>query len=214
MKENELSHIVGNISDIIQQARSLAYRQVNLLAVATNFAIGRIIVENEQSGEQRAPYGKETLKQISRQLTDDFGKGYSVDNLQLMRLFYISFSEKIEVQNYVTLSRNSLYESDNQKSVTLSRIFSGEIKNPFQLSWSHYVELIKMTKPERDFYEIESIKNNWSVRELRRQFNTSLFERLALSKNKDEVRNLSKQGQLIEKPSDLVKQSYILDFLG
>lgn len=214
MNKNQLSTIISNIREIVQQARNLAYRQINLLAVATNFEIGRIIVEYEQSGEQRAPYGKETLKEISRQLSLEFGKGFSVDNLELMRLFYLLYSNRQVLQKSETVSRILLTGKTTRKSETLSRIFNGEIKNPFQLSWSHYVELIKMTESERGFYEIEALKNNWSVRELRRQFNSSFFERLALSKDKEHVMELSKNGQLIEKPSDLVKQSYILDFLG
>ena len=214
MKDEQLSHIIGHIREIIQQARSIAYRQVNLLAVCSNYEIGRIIIENEQQGAQRAAYGKEILKEISKQLTAEFGKGYSVDNLELMRLFYSCYSKKVNLQISETPSRNSSVPSKKAKSVTMSRILKGQIKSPFPLSWSHYVELIKMDEAEREFYEIEALNNNWSVRELRRQYNSSLYERLALSKNKDEVENLSKQGHIIEKPADLVKQSYILDFLG
>ncbi len=205
MMESQLSNIIGDIKKVIEQARLLAYKQVNALAVLSNFEIGRVIVEYEQKGENRAPYGKETLKEISKQLTLEFGNGYSVDNLQLMRLFYICYSSKISYQkyetpsrilpgvendqNYETLSRKLPGDENDQNSGTLSRILKGNTSNPFKLSWSHYVELIKMEEAERNFYEIEAINNNWSVRELRRQFNSSLYERLALSNEKEQVKN-------------------------
>jgi len=214
MLESLLSVIISDIKKVIEQARLQAYRQVNTLAVLSNFEIGRVIVEHEQQGETRAPYGKETLKEISLQLTQEFGKGYSADNLELMRLFYSCYSDKISLQNSETLSRKSANLTIIKNSETLSRIFTGKTSNPFRLSWSHYVELIKMEEAERHFYELEAINGNWSVRELRRQYNSSLFERLALSKDKEQVRKLSLQGQIIDKPSDLIKQSYILDFLA
>ena len=96
----------------------------------------------------------------------------------------------------------------------MSRILQGTNNLLFKLSWSHYVELIKMNQTERNFYEVEAINNNWSIRELRRQYNSSLFERVAFSKNKDEVLRLTTEGQIYEKPSDLLKQPYILEFLG
>lgn len=116
----------------------------------TYFEIGRLIVEHEQQGMERAEYGKAVLKELSQRLTQKLGKGFSVDNLQNMRQFYLTYSI------YETVSRN------------------------FKLSWSHYLKLIRIENlEERKFYEIESIQNNWSLRELRRQFDSSLYERLA-----------------------------------
>jgi predicted nuclease of restriction endonuclease-like (RecB) superfamily len=204
--------LFDQIREIILKSRQLVYHQVNSLKVITNLLIGNIIVKNEQSGELRAQYGKETLKNLSESLTTEFGRGFSVDNLELMRSFYIKYQSKLmlDASNSETLSRNS--ETD-AISVTMSGI-SEQASNLLKLSWSHFVLLMKMNDQERGFYEIETIANNWSIRELERQFNSSLFERLALSKDKDKVQQLSRNGQLLDNPSDLIKQPYILEFLG
>lgn len=153
--------------------------------VYTYFEIGKMIVENEQSGKERAKYGKNILKNLSKKLTDRFGSGYSVDNLQNMRNFYSSYS------NYETASRK------------------------FKLSWSHYLKLMRITNIEEcNFYEIECIENNWSLKEFKRQFDTALYERLSLSRDKEGVKRLSEKGQIIEAPKDIIKDPYILDFLG
>ena len=208
-------NLLTQLREVIRSGRNTAIQQVNELAVITNFEIGRRIVEFEQKGQQRAEYGKQTLIEISEALTDEFGRGYSVDNLQLMRTFYLVYQDRSILtnkdENYETPSRNL---KRDRKSETLSRIFHKTEDYGFKLSWSHYVELIKMDEKERGFYEIECFANNWSVRELRRQYNSSLYERVALSKNKEEVKALSKKGQMIQKPSDMLKQPYILDFLG
>ena len=212
-----LTHIISEIRGILNNARSVAYYEINRLTVLTNFESGRIIVTNEQNGNNRAPYGKETLKLLSSELAAEFGKGFSVDNLQLMRSFYLEYNDRILAQiskNYETLSRKLEKIQNYENSETVSPVLQRFDNNPFRLSWSHYVELIKMDQHERDFYELESLKNNWSIRELRRQYNSSLFERVALSKEKDEVKRLMKEGQTYEKPADLIKQPYILEFLG
>jgi predicted nuclease of restriction endonuclease-like (RecB) superfamily len=209
--------LINEIRELILKARSLAYHQVNTLAVMINFEVGRLIVEHEQAGNERAPYGRETLKVLSKELIKEFGQGYSVDNLQLMRSFFLTYYQRaipLNDKKSETLSRKLPESVKSVKSETLSRIFQNTYNLPFKLSWSHYVELIKMDQTEREFYEVEAVKNNWSIRELRRQFNSSLFERVALSKNKEEVFRLASEGQIYEKPSDLVKQRYILEFLG
>lgn len=209
--------LINEIRELILKSRSLAYYQVNALAVMTNFEIGRIIVEHEQAGNERAPYGKETIRILSQELSKEFGRGFSVDNLELMRHFFITYCNRvcsIPDQKSETLSRKLPESVKTIKSETVSRILQGTNNLLFKLSWSHYVELIKMNQTERNFYEVEAINNNWSIRELRRQYNSSLFERVAFSKNKDEVLRLTTEGQIYEKPSDLLKQPYILEFLG
>ncbi len=139
--------LIRELKKVIEHARYQAFKQINTLAVQTNFEIGRIIVEHEQQGESRAPYGKETLIEISRQLTQEFGKGYSVDSLQLMRLFYLTYFDKIGNQKYETVSRNLMPEDHpdhTKKYETLSRILHHSGNQIFKLSWSHYVELIKI----------------------------------------------------------------------
>lgn len=151
----------------------------------TYFQIGKRIVEEEQGGEIRAEYGKSLLKLLSVQLINEFGKGFSVDNLENMRRFYLAF----------------------QKSETVSR--------KFELSWSHYIFLTRIENiNERNFYEIESIENSWSLRELKRQFDSGLFERLKLSSDKQKVKELSLNGQVIQTAQDLIKDPYILEFVG
>jgi predicted nuclease of restriction endonuclease-like (RecB) superfamily len=160
-----------------------------------------LIVENEQQGKERAEYGKSVLKELSQKLTDEFGKGYSLRNLEQMRKFFLVYSKT------QTLSA----KSEDEKSASLMR----KSESPLKLSWSHYLHLIKIdNEEERNFYEIESANNNWSVRELERQYDSSLYERLVLSRDKEAVKELSKKGQLIIKPSDTIKEPYILDFLG
>ena len=192
----------NKVVDLLKEARKLVVRTVNKTMVLTYFEIGRIIVEEEQKGKARAEYGKGILKELSKRLTKEFGKGFSVDNLENMRRFYLIYS----------ISEKSSRKSNNEKSETVSRIFD---KTDFELSWSHYLFLLKIDHPEeRKFYEIEATNNNWSVRGLQRHFNSALFERLVLSRDKKEIKNLSEKGQIIEKPIDTVKDPYVLEFLG
>ncbi|MCL4155664.1 UNVERIFIED_CONTAM: hypothetical protein GTU68_055786 [Idotea baltica] len=177
--------------------------------VLTYFEIGRMIVEEEQNGKERAAYGKEILKELSKVLTQEFGKGFSVDNLENMRKFFLAYGK------YETLSRIS----QKQISETLSRKFESKkqqtLSDPFNLSWSHYLKLMRIDdENERKFYEIESFKNNWSVRELKRQYDTALYTRLVLSRDKEKVKELSEKGLILEKPKDVIKDPYILEFLG
>ena len=180
----------NRIAELLKSARKSVVQAVNKTMLYTYFEIGRMIVEEEQKGEKRAEYGKKILKGLSERLNKEFGRGFSVDNLENMRRFYLTYSI----------------------SETVSRISN---KVDFQLSWSHYIFLIRIDNPdERKFYEIEAINNNWSLRELQRQFDTALFERLLLSRDKKGIKQLSKKGQIIEKPEDTVKDPYILEFLG
>ncbi|MFI0491573.1 YhcG family protein, partial [Flavobacterium sp.] len=177
----------------------------------TYFEIGRMIVEEEQNGKERAEYGKQILKGLSEQLTNEFGKGFSVDNLQNMRKLYLIYS------NYETLS--SISENGNIISETESSISSKNessvVTLNFILTWSHYIYLMNIEDSrERKFYEIESIKYRWSLRELKRQYDSALYARLALSRDKKGVLELSEKGQIIEKPKDIIKDPYILEFLG
>ena len=188
--------------ELLHSARQQVVRQVNLTMVQTYFEIGRMIVEEEQQGKDRAEYGKNLLKELSKVLTKEFGKGFSVDNLENMRRFYLIYGKS------ETLSRIS--------STAISETTSRKLKQErFILSWSHYLKLMRIDgENERKFYEIESAKNNWSVRELDRQYDSALFTRLTLSRNKDEVQKLSEKGLTLEKPKDAIKDPYILEFIG
>ena len=177
--------LVDDIKTILHRAKSKVYQTINHTMTQTYWEIGKRIVEEEQAGETRAKYGKEIIKTLSLELSKEFGKGFSVRNLEQMRKFYIAFP----------------------KSQTAS--------TKFKLSWSHYIFLSRiLNKDERDFYEIESIQNSWSLRELKRQFNSGLFERLSLSRDKTAVKELSQKGQIIQSVDDLIKDPYILEFVG
>ncbi len=192
ISSNELSK---KISNLLVEARKRVLQTVNHTMVLTYFEIGRMIIEEEQNGKERADYGKQLLSDLSQTLTKEFGKGFSVTNLQQMRQFYTVYSKQ------QTLSVKS------EKSQILSR--------EFKLSWSHYLKLMRIDDElERKFYEIESFKNNWSLRELDRQYNSALFTRLALSKDKSEILKLAELGQVIEKPQDAIKDPYVLEFIG
>jgi len=178
--------LFSRIKTLLDNARTSVVRHVNTTMVITYFEIGRIIVEDEQTGKNRAEYGKEILKSLSEKLTKKFGKGFTVRNLELMRQFYCSYSKSKSV-------------------ISKSKV----------LSWTHYIRLMRIDdEAERNFYEIECIQNQWSVRELERQIDSALYERLHLSRNKEKIRALSEKGQLIENPQDIVKDPYILEFLG
>ena len=187
----------SQIVELLQSARNKVVRTVNQTMVLTYFEIGKMLVEEEQEGKERADYGKQILKELSKVLTKEFGKGFSVDNLENMRRFYLVYGKS------ETLSRIS----ENAVSETSSRNFN--------LSWSHYLKLMRIDdENERKFYEIEAFKNNWSVRELQRQFDSALYTRLVLSRDKEKVKELSEKGLVLEKPKDAIKDPYILEFIG
>ena len=174
------------ISAMVNEAKSNLAKEINKSITYVYWNIGRIIVKHENEDNNRLEYGKEVLKELSKELTKLLGKGYSLTNLTYMRWFYNVYPD---------------YSMINES-----------------LSWSHYVELITIKDDaKRSFYEKECINSNWSVRELQRQLDTSLFERLLLSdgkNNKEKVLELSKKGQTVNKPSDIIKQPYVFEFLG
>lgn len=177
--------IYEEIRGLLKSARENIVSTINSTMAKTYFLIGKRIVEEEQNGEKRAEYGEELVKNLSLKLTKEFGKGFSKRNLWQMKQFYLAYSK---VQT---------------------------VSAQFKLSWSHYLILMRMENlDERNFYEIEAIENNWSLRELRRQIDSALYERLVLSRDKEKVKSLALKGQIIEKPEDIVKDPYILEFLG
>ena len=207
-------HLVEQIAALIENAKQHVVTVVNSTMIVTYYEIGRMIVEHEQKGASRAEYGKSVLKELSKNLTNRFGRGFSVDNLENMRRFYITYSNEVIS---VTPSRESIV----QKSETVSRLFEPPTTNlqtlsaQFTLSWSHYLFLMRITNDkERKFYEKEATNERWSLRELKRQFNAALYERLALSRDKKAIAEISKQGMIVERPEDIVKDPYILEFLG
>lgn len=202
---DKMDTLCRNSIELIRYARKYASNQINYTQLMTYYGLGYWIVEEQQSGEQRAGYGKKVIQTLSDALNAEFGKGFSVDTLENARKFYLNYQGRISE----TLFRKFIKE----KSDTLFRI-SGE-NVPFTLSWSHYLQLMRIRNlDERRFYEIEATKSAWSLRTLQRQYNSSLYERLALSRDKDRVMRLAQEGNVIEKPADIVKQPTVLEFLG
>jgi len=188
------------ISKLLINARKNAKTAVNLSMVYAYFEIGKRIVEEEQNGENRAEYGKRLLQSLSDHLTVTFGKGFSVGNLKNIRQFYKVYSKD-------QIGETVFSQFSNLPAVSTGR--------KFYLSWSHYLKLMRISNiDERHFYEIEAAKNDWSLSELKRQYDSSLYERLALSANKERVAQLAAQGQVIENPTDMVKDPYVLEFMG
>lgn len=193
-----LSGLLNSVRSLIYSARQAAYKSVNAIQVLTNYEIGRRIVRHEQGGKERAEYGKHVLAALSERLAAEFGRGFSADNLANMRKFYLTYQNR----------RPGISEKPSRKSGTPPA-------QAFKLSWSHYVFLCGICdKGERGFYEIEAMENNWSLPEMRRQFNSGFYERLALSRNKKGVQRLAKAGQVITKAGDIFKEPYVLEFLG
>lgn len=181
--------LINDISDILRQAQANAYRHINKTMVQAYWLIGQRIVQENQQGEAKAAYGKSIIKNLSQALQTEFGKGFSERNLENMRAFYLQYP--------------------------ISQTLSAESQTPnFELSWSHYQMLLRIeNQQERAFYEIEAAQNNWSLRELKRQFDSALYLRLALSTHKEDVLKLAQQGQCITTPQDAIKDPYVLEFL-
>lgn len=187
------ANLYQRIRELVVAARQTVARGIDLVQVRTNFEIGRHIVEHEQRGEQRAAYGKEVINRLAQRLAHEFGDGFSARNLASMRAFFLCYRER----------SNSLQTASAKSS------------RPFSLSWSHYVFLLGIKNPdERSFYEIEAASASWTLRELKRQFDSGLYERLALSRDKEGIRKLAREGQIVSRPQDLLKEPLVLEFLG
>ena len=201
----ELKILCQKAVDLIDRARNTAIREVNLVQLLTYYTLGKWIVEVQQGGSGRAKYGKRVLETLSDALNHAFGKGYSVSTLTNIRKFYEIYKNRISAPMVTDFS-----EPNSQPLVTK---FGNDV--PFRLSWTHYLILMRIqNEDERDFYEQLAIQENWSKRELSRQYGSSLYERMLIGKDKQQILRLSKKGRLAEKPADLVKDPYILEFLG
>ena len=234
--------LVGDIGKLLEAARRTTTRSVNAIMTATYWEIGRRIVEFEQRGAERAPYGSELLKRLSAELTTRFGRGFSRDNLERFRLFYLRFSlDSISA----TASRKSsdvlLQAKATEKSATLSRISPDEgdadkramvsivsderrevldvvrLAEAFPLPWSHYVLLIRLHSDEAvGFYHAEALRGGWSVRQLKRQIDSQFYERTAMSKNKAAMLEAGQEttSDDIVSAEEGVKDPLVLEFLG
>jgi predicted nuclease of restriction endonuclease-like (RecB) superfamily len=226
-KPGDLVVLITEVRDLIQSARRSVAAVVDTFQVMTNFEIGRRIVEHEQKGAKRAAYGAELLKELSGRLTEEFGRGFSVTNLKLMRQFFTENHLRIGQKASDQFGDGQIWQQPAAKlsSATMSQKPSDQLaiqqkslvklNRPFTISWSHYVVLLGIKDPEeRSFYEIEATNEGWSEPELRRQKASCLYERLALSRDKAGIKSLASEGQLITRPEDLFKEPLVLEFLG
>ena len=201
------------VANLIEQARVRVATAMNVAEVYTKYQIGRYIVEEEQSGKVRAEYGKKVLKGLSERLTARFSDGWSIETLTLCRKFFCVYSNFVNTVYEIDAPASRKAENDRQ---CISNLKDGVCQMPeFTLSWSHYQVLMRIKNAdERRFYEIEATSGNWSVRELQRQYGSSLYERLALSRDKESVARLARVGNVVEKPEDVIKNPVTLEFIG
>ena len=208
-----------------EETRRSAVRAIDRSLVVRNWLFGWYIVEYEQNGVDRAEYGTQLLSRMADRFRQEGIRGASATGLKLFRQFY-----RQRGQIGPTLSDQSLLPASDDETSRIRPTLSDQsprsgsasladtiarLRDEFPLSWSHYVALLSVTNPDaRRFYEIEAADNAWSVRELKRQIGSSLYERLALSRDKHEVRRLAREGQVVEKASDLIKDPVVLEFLG
>lgn len=209
--EARAEQLANRIEALVVEARKKITSTVNVAMVYTNYEIGRYIVEDEQGGKIRAEYGKGVLNAVSARLTARLGKGWSVENLTSMRKFYVLYSKTVTSGYEIQGTENQTTDLEIQDENRNQRLRNHQ----FVLPWTHYLILTHVSDPEaRSFYEIEASKQQWSKRQLQRQIGSGLYERLALSRDKDEVMRLATEGQVVEKPSDIIKDPLVLEFCG
>ncbi len=211
--EPSVAACIARIREILADARHKAWQSVNAVMVSAYWEIGREIVVEEQSGRTRAEYGARMLHHLAEQLTSEFGKGFGERTLRSIRQFYLAYARRVPpIRN--TPSSELPLRKEIRNTVCSE---SGELPRPLaaDLSWSHYRVLMRVTHLEaRDFYEAECAKASWSVRELQRQIASFLFERLARSRDREGVLGLAREGHEVSQAADLIKDPYILEFVG
>jgi predicted nuclease of restriction endonuclease-like (RecB) superfamily len=198
-----LDQVYGQIKDILTTARSQAFRAVNFAMVQAYWEIGRVIVEEEQQGKAKAGYGEYLIQELSSRMTKELGRGFDRRNLWFMRSFYLTF----EIVN----AARSLSSPDQLSHAVRDEL---PVIRP-ELSWTHYRHLLKVERPEvRRFYLEECIAANWSTRQLERQVNSHYYERLLASRDREPVRAEIQQLESGPTPTDIIKDPYVLEFLG
>lgn len=206
-----------------QELQKRAARSVDITLVIRNWLFGWYIVEFEQGEATRAElYGKKLIDRLSAELKAAGLKGASPTSLKQCRAFYTAYSEIRQALPDQSLNEGEIRQAltDQSRSsissvAVILQTVSAELANRFVLGWTHYVALLSVISPdERRFYEIEARENSWGARELERQIASSLYERLALSRDKDGIKALAQTGLVIEQASDVVKNPYVLEFLG
>lgn len=215
--------LYSRIREILEATRASAARSVNTAQVISNWLIGREIVEEEQKGKRRAGYGEGLLRSLAARLRSDYGTGYSLANLKSFRKFYLEYPQLMGDQKGYAL-RSLLppalpHDASGKGYPVRSQSRQGPAWKPGRLnpnlSWTHYRTLLRVDDMKsRSFYEIEAVRNNWAARELERQVNSLLYERLAMSRDKKGLMRLAAKGHEIQKPADVFKDPVVMEFLG
>lgn len=204
MTELENVNLYAGIADIIKQTKNIVRSTANSAMVITYWNIGRLLVENEQAGKQRAEYGLQTIIKMSEQLTLEFGKGFDSSNLKRMRQFYTLFSKGGAVSHQLK-NEFSLFSKHN---ISMPNVC-------LALSWTHYRHLLKVQDAQaRLWYMQEALKENWSTRALERQINSFYYQRILTSQNKKPVQDEAKEKIALLPAHDVLKDPYVLEFLG
>jgi predicted nuclease of restriction endonuclease-like (RecB) superfamily len=223
--KSQSSTLFERVASILDRARANVVRSVNNQMLIAYWLIGREIVQELQSGDKRAEYGKKVLDELSSRLTERYGKGFSVTNLRYFRLFYQTYAERVPEIHHTPCDVLESLDWDRQIHHTPCdefEILNCSVENRVEtrgfspvLSWSHYRTLTKVeNENERLFYELEAEKEGWSVLDLKRQISTFLFARLLKSRDKEGLMELTRQGNSPKAPVDTIKDPYILDFLA
>lgn len=207
------------VAAIIEEARGQVARTVNTAMVHAYWSVGREIIEAEQGGSARAGYGEQLIRRLAASLTERYGKGFSYPNVKRMRQFYLAFPSGSSLGASGAAREPGKpprrLRKPKKGSTALSLSAAPSVLFPPALGWSHYLVLMRVADPTaRSFYEIEAARESWSVRELERQVGSLLFERLAKSRDKAQVRALGEVGQTVERYEDVLKEPLVLEFLG
>ncbi|MEY8377691.1 PDDEXK nuclease domain-containing protein [Lachnospiraceae bacterium 56-18] len=209
----EFQTLYDKSKKLIDSARNNMGQMANAITVLTSFLLGRYIVEQEQQGSERAKYGAKIVDSLSAYLTEEYGRGFSRSNVAGMRQFYVTYKDRED-----EIIQSGIGRFEQTFEIIQSGIGQLEMAYnnlPFKLSWTHYQVLMRIeNRDERDFYENEAIRSNWNVNTLKRQFHSSLYERLALSRDKNDVMRLANEGAVPQKPQDILHTPYVLEFAG
>jgi predicted nuclease of restriction endonuclease-like (RecB) superfamily len=227
---SEFEHLADTFQATQEALQKHATRAVDSALVVRNWLFGWYLVAFENAAAERSElYGKELINKLSKRLKDKGMKGISPTNLRKFREFYQAYPEIQRTASVTSLtalgsasflqpsapSQKIQQTASVESSQTMPQVVFKQIASSLPLGWSHYVELLTIdSTDERRFYEIEAAANQWTVRELQRQIASSLYERLALSRDKEEIRRLATEGQIVEKAADLIKNPLVLEFLG
>ena len=213
MRPLDYEALVTAIAQVHDQTQRQAVQAVNIALTLRNWLIGYHIVEYEQHGSDRARYGERLLDELTRDLRGKIGRGFTKRYLELFRQFYLRYPIAKSLISQFSISLPSLPNVpftplDWQDDAYFARLFR-------ELPWTHFIELIRMDDPlKRAFYEVEILRNRWSVRECKRQIDSLLYERVGLSRDQEGVLALAKEGAVVTTPVDMLRDPYVFEFLG